>query len=152
MKKLLAIVFLALLWSGNVNAEKIKLKCQSILDKIEGDLVYVNFDNEIIEVFQGSGGNKVNFKIQTKNEQWVISHLRGVLQNYGEYDTHVSDWDHWDFKEYKKHLYQIQIDRMNGFVSIMRTTKPWKKGKKNYDLEIASDGTAMKCKKSGSKF
>jgi hypothetical protein len=152
MKKLLAIVVLGLLFSGNAYAKKTKLKCQGLLDKVEGDIVYVNFDNKIIEIFQGSGGNKVKFKIKTKNDQEVTSYLRGVLSNYEDYDTHVSDWDHWDFKEYKKHLYAIQIDRVGGYVNIMRTVKPWKQGKKDYDLEVAGEGWGMVCKKAGSKF
>ena len=109
---------------------KVKLKCRGILDTIEGDIVYVTFDDNKIEVFQGSGGNKVEFLVKTKNEQFVISHLRSVLKGDTSYDTHVSDWEHWDFVEYKKHLYQIQIDRVEGFVAIMRSVKPYKEGKK----------------------
>ena len=68
------------------------------------------------------------------------------------YDTHVSDWEHWDFVEYKKHLYQIQVDRLEGFVHIMRSVKPYKNGKENYKLENAGEGIGKICKKSGSKF
>ena len=55
-----------------------------------------------------------------------------VLKGFTEYDSHVTDWDYWDLEEYKKHLYQIQNDRLESLVHIMRTVKPWKKNKKNY--------------------
>ena len=152
MKKLSLYIFLGLFFlSSSASAEKIKLKCQGVLEKIEGDFVYVNFDDKIIEVFQGAGGNKLQFYVQTKNEQWVISHMRSVLKGFTEYDSHVTDWDYWDLEEYKKHLYQIQIDRLEGLVHIMRTVKPWKKNKKNYKLENVG-GIGMYCKKLGSKF
>jgi hypothetical protein len=57
-----------------------------------------------------------------------------------------------DFVEYKKHLYQIQVDRLEGFVHIMRSVKPYKNGKENYKLENAGEGIGKICKKSGSKF
>jgi hypothetical protein len=151
MKKLLSIIILGLMVCSNSFAEKTKLKCQGVLEKIEGDFVYVNFDDKIIEVFQGAGGNKLQFNVQKKNEQWVISHMRSVLKGDTEYDTHVTDWEYWDLEEYKKHLYQIQIDRLEGLVHIMRTVKPWKKSKKNYKLENVG-GIGMFCKKLGSKF
>jgi len=152
MKKLSLYIFLVLMWCNTSFAEKVKLKCQGILDRIEGDIVYVTFDDKTIEVFQGSGGNKLEFEVQTKNEQWVISHLRSVLKGHTGYDTHVSDWGHWDITESKKHLYQIQIDRLEGMMAIMRTTKPYKDGKKNYKLEVSGEGVGKTCKKSGSKF
>ena len=151
MKKLSLYIFLILMVCSNSFAEKTKLKCQGVLEKIEGDFVYVNFDDKIIEVFQGAGGNKLQFYVQKKNEQWVISHMRSVLKGDTEYDTHVTDWEYWDLEEYKKHLYQIQIDRLEGLVHIMRTVKPWKKSKKNYKLENVG-GIGMFCKKLGSKF
>ena len=131
---------------------KVKLKCQGILDRIEGDIVYVTFDDHKIEVFQGAGGNKVEFKVKTKNEQWIISHLRSVLKGDTSYDTHVSDWEYWDFVEYKKHLYQVQIDRLEGMAIIMRSVKPWKGGKETYKLEPSGEGIGKTCKKTGSKF
>ena len=70
MKKLFLYIFLGFFLSSSASAEKIKLKCQGVLEKIEGDFVYVNFDDKIIEVFQGAGGNKLQFYVQTKNEQW----------------------------------------------------------------------------------
>jgi len=152
MKKLPLYIFLVLMFCNVGFAETVKLKCRGILDTIEEDIVYVTFDDHKIEVFQGSGGNKVEFKVKIKNEQWVISHLRSVLKGDTSYDTHVSDWEHWDFVEYKRHLYQIQIDRLDGFVHIMRSVKPWKDGKKEYDLVNAGEGIGKLCKKSGSKF
>ena len=152
MKKLSLYIFLVLMWCNVGFAEKVKLKCRGILDTIEGDIVYVTFDDHKIEVFQGSGGNKVEFKVKIKNEQWVISHLRSVLKGDTSYDTHVSDREHWDFVEYKKHLYLIQIDRLEGMLAIMRSKKPYKDGKKTYDLEVAGEGVGKTCKKSGSKF
>ena len=44
MKKLLGIVVLGLLLSGNAYAAKVKLICQGLLEKIEGHNFYINFD------------------------------------------------------------------------------------------------------------
>ena len=64
MKKLLGIVVLSLLLSGNAYASKVKLICQGLLEKIEGHNFYINFDEKTIDVLQGAYGNKLTFKTQ----------------------------------------------------------------------------------------
>ena len=157
MKKLLGIVVLGLLLSGNVSAEKIKLKCQGLVGSVFDEYMYVNFDNKVIEVVQGSGGNKVNFKIEKYDEHFVESYWRvlekgktGMGHNYN-YSTSISDWNEWYSEELKKSLWGVKIDRMNGMVGIGATLEPYKKGvKKTYNVEEAY---TMECKKRGlSKF
>ena len=36
--------------------------------------------------------------------------------------------------------------------TLMRSKKPYKDGKKTYDLEVAGEGVGKTCEKSGSKF
>jgi hypothetical protein len=147
MKKLLSIIVLSLLLSGNAYA-KTKLICQSILEQITGNVYNINFDEKTIDVFQGSGGNKLTFKVKQHDESWVISHLRSLLKGDTSYDTHVTDWNEWDHPDGKNHLWQVQIDRMLGLVFIVRSKKPWKEGKEEYKLEDITLG-GMECKKSG---
>ena len=93
-------------------------------------------------------GNKLTFKVQRNDEYWVISHLRSLLKGDTSYDTHVTDWINWDSDEYKYHLYQVQIDRIEGMAVIMRSKKPYKEGKAKYKL-VPLDEYGMQCKKSG---
>ena len=147
MKKLLVIVLLSLLFNSNAYAVKVKLICQGILEKVEGYNFYINFDDKTIDILQGVYGNKLTFKVKQIDEYWVISHLRSLLKGDTSYDTHVTDWINWDSDKFKYHLYQVQIDRIEGMAAIMRSKKPYKKGKTKYKLEpMGIDG--MECKKS----
>ena len=139
---------LSLLLSSNSYAAKVKLICQGLLEKIEGHNFYINFDDKTIDVLQGAYGNKLTFKVQRNDEYWVISHLRSLLKGDTSYDTHVTDWINWDSDEYKYHLYQVQIDRIEGMAVIMRSKKPYKEGKTKYKL-VPLDEYGMQCKKSG---
>ncbi len=127
---------------------KVKLQCKGILERLEGDSIYLNFDEKTIEVIQGSGGNKLSFKVKRFDETWIISHLRSLLKGDTSYDTHISDWNEWDTPEHKYHLYQIQIDRIEGLMNIMVSKKPYKKGKTNYKLEPQRPW-GMTCEKYG---
>jgi hypothetical protein len=146
MKKLLGIVVLGLLLSGNAHATKVKLVCQGLLQKIEGHNFYINFDDKTIDVFQGAYGNKLTFKVKRNDDYWVISHLRSLLKGDTSYDTHVTDWINWDSEKHKYHLYEVQIDRINGMAIIMRSKKPYKEGKTKYKL-VPLGATGMECKK-----
>ena len=148
MKKVLGIVVLGLLLSGNAYAAKVKLICQGLLQKIEGHNFYINFDDKTIDVLQGAYGNKLTFKVKQNDDYWVISHLRSLLKGDTSYDTHVTDWINWDSEDNKYHLYQVQIDRIEGLAVIMRSKKPYKEGKTNYKL-VPLGATGMECKKSG---
>ena len=137
MKKLLAIVVLGLLISTNVFAEKIRLKCQDLLfDKY----MNVNFDDKMIEVVQDSGENKVNFKIEINDERYVGSYWRvlekgktGKGHNYN-YSTSISDWNEWYKEEFKKSIWAVEIDRMNGTFEIYTTEEPYKKDLDTYNV------------------
>ena len=99
-------------------------------------------------MLQGGYGNKLTFKVKRNDEYWVISHLRSLLKGDTSYDTHVTDWINWDSEKYKYHLYQVQIDRIEGMAVIMRSKKPYKEGKSNYKL-VPLGEWGMECKKSG---
>ena len=148
MKKLLGIVVLGLLLSSNAYAEKVKLICQGLLERIEGHNFYINFDDKTIDVLQGAYGNKLTFKVDVYNEYTVSSHLRSLLKGDTSYDTHVTDWINWDSDKYKHHLYGVVIDRIEGIAGIVRSKKPYKEGKKTYKL-VPLDEWGMQCKKSG---
>ena len=148
MKKLSLYVLLVLMVCSNSFAAKVKLQCKGLLERLEGDSIYLTFDEKIIEVFQGSGGNKLEFEVQRFDETWIISHLRNLLKGYTEYDTHISDWNVWDTPEHKYHLYQIQINSLEGLMNIMVSKKPYKKGKSEYKLEPLRPW-GMTCEKYG---
>jgi len=157
-KRFLTILVLGLLLSSNAYAEKAKLKCQGLLGQVYDQFIYVNFDKNFIEVVQGSGGNKVKFKVNNYDEYFIESYWR-VLEkgrtgfngdNYS-YKTSISDWNEWYSVKLKKSLWGVKIDRMEGLVGIGVTLEPYAKGvKKTYNLEEAY---TLKCKKRGlSKF
>ena len=159
VKKFIAILVLGLLWCNVSVAEKIKLKCQGILEQVFKNVVYVTFDEKKIEIFQGSGGNKLEFEVKSIDEHFVDSWdrllekgakktlLSGKIETY---DTYVSDWNEWYSSEFKKHLWWVKINRMEGFVGVAVSKKPYKKGKKDYKVEWAHE---WECKKAGlSKF
>jgi hypothetical protein len=149
MKKLLGILVLGLLLSNNAYA-KTKLKCMGLLEMVEKDLVYVSFDDKTIEIFQGSGGNKLEFNVKHIDEYFVESYARSLEKGVTQYDTHVSDWNAWYSDKNKKHLWWVNIDRMGGTVAVVMSKKPYKKGKKSFKPELIYD---WECKKSGlSKF
>ena len=148
MKKFLTVLVMSLLLSSNAYAGKVKLICQGMLEKIEGHNFYINFDDKTIDVIQGAYGNKLTFKVKEYTDYLVQSHLRSLLKGDTSYDTHVTDWINWDTDEHKHHLYAVVIDRIEGVAGIVRSKKPYKKGKKTYKL-VPLDDWGMQCKKSG---
>ena len=150
MKKIFLYVFLVLMLSSNAYAEKVKLICQGLLERIEGHNFYINFDDKTIDVLQGAYGNKLTFKVDVYDEYTVSSHIRSLLKGDTSYDTHVTDWINWDSDEYKYHLYAVMIDRIEGIAGIVRSKKPYKEGKKTYKLVDLHEGLGgLECKKSG---
>ena len=112
MKKLLGIIVLGLLLSGNAYS-KVKLQCQGLVEKVEKNIIHVNFDENFIEIIQGSGGNKVSFEVNTVDETHVKSWDRPLEKNAkqviqsGEvitYDTFISDWNEWFSADFKDRL------------------------------------------------
>jgi len=159
MKKLLLVSLFMLAFIEDSIAEKIQLKCQGLVGAVFNEFIYVNFDDKIVEVVQGSGGNKVEFEIRSIDEYTVVSWDRPLEKGAkhtiqsGEvltYDTYISDWNEWYSKDFIKHLWFVKIDRLEGYVGIGVTKEPYKIGKKNYSIEEAY---SMKCEKRGlSKF
>ena len=148
MKKIFLYVFLVLMLSSNAYA-KTKLICKSLLEEVTGNVYNINFDRKTIDVFQGSGGNKLTFEVDQYDDHYVVSHLRSLLKGFTNHDTHVTDWNEWSSPEHKSHLWQIGIDRIEGFAFILRSKKPYKEGKKKYKLVDIHEGLGgMECKKS----
>ena len=168
MKKLLGIIVLGLLLSGNAYA-KVKLQCQGLVEKVEKDIIHVNFDEKFIEIIQGSGGNKVSFEVNTVDETHVKSWDRPLEKNAkqviqsGEvitYDTFISDWNEWFSADFKDRLWIVYIDRLQGLVGVghskisykKRNKKSKKNRKKNIEIEWALQWECKKYGLSGSKF
>jgi hypothetical protein len=103
MKKLLGIVVLGLLLSGNAYAEKVNLECG---DKSNfNDMLYVKANKKTLEVYQPSSGNKLKFKVQRFDEYAIATVGRGLDKASTSYDTHLTDWDAWDGSFYIKSTY-----------------------------------------------
>ena len=159
MKKLLGILVLGLLWCNVSYAEKTKLKCQGLVGQVFNQFMYINFDENFIEVVQGSGGNKVKFRVKEYDEYFIESHWRVLEKGYigsfngdnYKYSAYITDWNEWYSEELKKSLWGVKINRMEGLAGIGVTLEPYAKGvKKTYNLEEAY---SMECKKRGlSKF
>ena len=150
MKKLLGILVLGLLWCNVGFAEKTKLICKSLLEEVTGNVYNINFDRKTIDVFQGSGGNKLTFEVDRYDDHFIVSHMRILSDHWKGYDTYVTDWNEWASPEWKSHLWQIQINRIEGVAFIVRSKKPYKEEKKTYKLVNLHEGLGgLKCKKSG---
>ena len=115
MKKLSLYVFLGLVWCNVGFAEKTKLKCQGVLGQVFNQFMYINFDENFIEVVQGSGGNKVKFTVKEYDEYFITSHARVLEKGYigsfngdnYKYDTYITDWTEWYSEELKKSLWPL---------------------------------------------
>ena len=171
MKKLLGIVVLGLLLSGNAYA-KVKLQCQGLLEVVEKNIIYVNFNEKIIDIIQGSGGNKVTFEVNRIDETRIQSWNRPLEKNAkhitksGEvltYDTFISDWNEWYSDEFKDRFWAVYIDRLQGEVQVGYSKENYIKSNKDkkYRKKIGKKGLNIegvlqwRCKKYGlsqSKF
>ena len=147
MKKLLGIVVLGLLLSGNAYAEKVNLECG---DKSNfNDMLYVKANKKTLEVYQPSSGNKLKFKVQRFDEYAIATVGRGLDKASTSYDTHLTDWDAWDGSFYiKEHVYKIGIERVQGYVGVARSKTPWI-GPGQYEYEVFWE---LPCKKLDKKF
>jgi hypothetical protein len=172
MKKLfLSILFICSLLGGNAYA-KVKLQCQGLVEIVEKNIIYVNFDEKFIEIIQGSGGNKVSFEVNTVDETHVKSWNRPLEKNAkhiiksGEvltYDTFISDWNEWYSADFKDRFWAVYIDRLQGAVQVGYSKESYIKSNKDkkYRKKIGKKGLNIewelqwKCKKYGlseSKF
>ena len=171
MKKLLGIIVLGLFLSGNAYA-KVKLQCQGLVEIVEKNIIYVNFDEKFIDIIQGSGGNKVSFEVNKIDETRVQSWDRPLEKNAkhiiksGEvltYDTFISNWNEWYSDEFKDRFWVVYIDRLLGEVQVGYSKESYIKSNKDkkYRKKIGKKGLNIewvlqwKCKKYGlsqSKF
>jgi len=148
MKKLLSILILGLLLSGNAYAEKISLECGSQSDF--ENMLYIKADKKKFEIYQPSSANRVIF-ITSRFDDYVINTKpRGLDKASTGHDTHLTDWESWDKSKYiRDYIYSVGIERVQGYVGIARSTTPWVEGKKNYDFEVYWE---LPCKKLDKKF
>ena len=160
MKKILGIVVLSILFCQSANAVMTKLKCKDIIMGIAfDDYIYINFDEKIIQVFQGTGGNKVEFFVKKIDEYVVESEARPLVEGskyksksgeYKKYTTYISDWTEWWSSDFKDHLWLVKIDRLQGFAGIGVSEEPIDGKTEKFNID---DAYTMECKKRGtSKF
>ena len=127
MQKILSIVVLSLLLSGNAYAKDINLQCIGIEDEsleslVTGREIRVIFNKKIVEI--NDGKNLLEFKVRSYEQDMVLTKWRGLEKGNTTYNTHVTDWKKWDGIEYKDHLYQIAINRLDGELYQIRSTEP----------------------------
>tara|TARA_B100000989_G_C19235460_1_gene341748 strand:+ start:98 stop:541 length:444 start_codon:yes stop_codon:yes gene_type:complete len=147
MKKLLAIMVLGLLLSGNAYGEKISLECgdQSNFDR----MLYVKIDKKILEIYQPSSRNRLKFKVDRMNEYEITTIGRGLDKASTSYDTYLTDWDAWDESKFiKNHIYKIGFERVQGYIGIARSNEPWT-GAGKYSYQVIGEAP---CKKLEKKF
>ena len=127
MQKILSIVVLGLLLSGNAYAKDINLQCIGIEDEsleslFTGREIRVIFNKKIVEI--NDGKNLLEFKVRSYEQDMVLTKWRGLEKGNTTNNTHVTDWKKWDGIEYKNHLYQIAINRLDGELYQIRSTEP----------------------------
>ncbi len=147
MNKLLWIVVLSLLLVTNAYAEKISLECgdQNNFDQ----MLYVKANKKILEIYQPSSRNKLKFKVDIMNEYEITTIARGLDKASTSYDTYLTDWDAWDESKFiKDHVYKIGFERVQGFIAVGRSNKPWT-GPGTYSFQVIWEG---QCKKLEKKF
>ena len=155
MKKLLSIIIVSLLLTTNVYAKDINLKCienESLESLVTDREIRVIFNKKIVEI--NDGKNLLEFKVRSYEQDMVLTKWRGLEKGNITYNTHVTDWKKWDGIEYKDHLYQIAINRLDGELYQIRSTEPetsksMKLDGKNYKIELV---LAYKCKTHEQKF
>ena len=145
MKKLLGVLVLGLLLSGNAYALKLNLECGTAEDRL-----YVKIDRKTIEIVEPSKGNKIKFKVDTYDDFTIEAESRGLHKDTTGHDTHLRVWEGWDLDKYRRdHLYTIQFERVKGYFGFYRSTVPWSKNKKKYTYNRLWE---LPCKKLDKKF
>ena len=122
MKKILIVLIINLLWCNIGYSKDINLKCinEESIDEIRE--LRVKFNKKIVEV--NDGKNLLEFKVSDYNQEQVLTIWRGLEKGNTSYDTHVINWNKWDNRKYKKYLYKILINRLDGEVYHVRSTEP----------------------------
>ena len=152
MKKILTILIASLVWCNIGYSKNINLKCinEESIDEIRE--LRVKFNKKIVEV--NDGKNLLEFKVSDYNQEQVLTIWRGLEKGNTSYDTHVINWNKWDNSKYKKYLYRILINRLDGEVYHVRSTEPSTsktllENFNKYEMELAF---GYKCKSQEMKF
>ena len=152
MKKILIVLIVNLLWCNIGYSKDINLKCinEESIDEIRE--LRVKFNKKIVEI--NDGKNLLEFKVNDYNQEQILTKWRGLEKGNTSYDTHVINWNKWDNKKYKKYLYKILINRLDGEVYQVRSTEPSKsktllENFDKYEMELAF---GYKCKSQEMKF
>ena len=152
MKKILTILIASLVWCNIGYSKNINLKCinEESIDEIRE--LRVKFNKKIVEV--NDGKNLLEFKVSDYNQEQVLTIWRGLEKGNTSYDTHVINWNKWDNSKYKKYLYKILINRLDGEVYHVRSTEPSTsktllENFNKYEMELAF---GYKCKSQEMKF
>ena len=152
MKKILIVLIINLLWCNIGYSKDINLKCinEESIDEIRE--LRVKFNKKIVEV--NDGKNLLEFKVSDYNQEQVLTIWRGLEKGNTSYDTYVINWNKWDNSKYKKYLYKILINRLDGEVYHVRSTEPSTsktllENFNKYEMELAF---GYKCKSQEMKF
>ena len=155
MKKILTILIASMLWCNIGYSKDINLKCienESFESLVTDREIRVIFNKKIVEI--NDGKNLLEFKVRSYEQDMVLTWWRGLEKGNTTYNTHVKDWKKWDGIEYKDHLYQIAISRLDGELYQIRSTEPetsksMKLDSNNYKTELV---LAYTCKTHEQKF
>ena len=153
MKKLLLSILIAnMLWCNIGYSKDINLKCIENESFVTDREIRVIFNKKIVEI--NDGKNLLEFKVRSYEQDMVLTWWRGLEKGNTTYNTHVTDWKKWDGIEYKDHLYQIAISRLDGELYQIRSTEP--ETSKSMKLDFSKYKTelvlAYKCKTHEQKF
>ena len=152
MKKILIVLIINLLWCNIGYSKDINLKCinEESIDEIRE--LRVKFNKKIVEV--NDGKNLLEFKVSDYNQEQVLTIWRGLEKGNTSYDTYVINWNKWDNSKYKKYLYKILINRLDGEVYHVRSTEPStsKTLLENFDKYEMELAFGYKCKSQDMKF
>ena len=153
MKRLLLSILIAsMLWCNIGYSKDINLKCIENESFVTDREIRVIFNKKIVEI--NDGKNLLEFKVRSYEQDMVLTWWRGLEKGNTTYNTHVKDWKKWDGIEYKDHLYQIAISRLDGELYQIRSTEPetsksMKLDSNNYKTELV---LAYTCKTHEQKF
>ena len=144
-----------MLWCNIGYSKDINLKCienESFESLVTDREIRVIFNKKIVEI--NDGKNLLEFKVRSYEQDMVLTWWRGLEKGNTTYNTHVKDWKKWDGIEYKDHLYQIAISRLDGELYQIRSTEPetsksMKLDSNNYKTELV---LAYTCKTHEQKF
>jgi len=131
------------MWCNVGFTKNIYLKCVDSPDAVDFGYksikeLRVVFNKKIIEIFDYE--NKLEFKVDSYEQDVVTSQWRGLEKGNTSLDTHVKNWDIWDHIKYKDHLYRVGINRLDGEIYKIRSKEPWSGQDSKYSVELIGLG------------